>query len=63
MTFRKKLKGRTELCEKILEIYNKAQLENERISLAEDLYAISYINGSILFNGFSSPANCQLTSY
>ena len=42
MTFRKKIKGRTDLCKKILEIYNKAQLENERISLVQDLYAIGY---------------------
>lgn len=42
MTFRKKIRGKTDLCEEIVEIYNKAELENERISLIQDLYAIGY---------------------
>lgn len=42
VTFRKKLKGHTELCGFILNLYSEAKLENEKISLLEDLLAIGY---------------------
>lgn len=42
VTFRKKIKGRTELCEGMLELYSKAKLDNESISILEDLYAVGY---------------------
>lgn len=42
MTFHKKIKGRMDLCEKILRFYYEARLENEKISFLEDLYAIGY---------------------
>lgn len=42
VSFRKKIKGRTELCEDIVKLYNKAKLGNERISLLTDLLVIGY---------------------
>lgn len=42
VSFRKKIKGHTELCEDIIKLYNKSKLENERITLLEDLLAIGY---------------------
>jgi hypothetical protein len=42
VSFRKKIKGHTELCEDIIKLYNKSKLENEQITLLEDLLAIGY---------------------
>ena len=47
-SFRKKLKGRVELCEKILYFYNIAKLDNERLSLLEDLIATGYDKNKIV---------------
>lgn len=48
VSFRKKLKGRKELCEKILYFYNIAKLDNERLSLLEDLIATGYDKNKIV---------------
>lgn len=40
--FEKDIKGHTELCEYILELYGEAQLDNERLALLEDLAVIGY---------------------
>lgn len=41
-SFRKKLKGRLDLCEKMLYFYHSAKLDNERLSILEDLIATGY---------------------
>lgn len=41
-SFRKMLKGRLDLCEKILYFYHSAKLDNERLSILEDLIATGY---------------------
>lgn len=48
VSFRKKLKDRTDLCEKILYFYNTAKLENERLALLEDLSATGYDKNKIV---------------
>lgn len=42
VTFRKKIKGCTELCEGLINLYDKAQLPNEKSSILDDLFAIGY---------------------
>lgn len=56
-SFRKTLKGRMDLCEKILEFYHIAKLDNERLSLLEDLMATGYDKDrmvEIILSAFSS---------
>lgn len=48
VSFRKSIKDRTELCEKILYFYNTAKLDNERLSLLEDLIATGYDKNKIV---------------
>lgn len=40
--FRKSIKGHFELCDGILKLYDESKLENERLVLLEDLWAIGY---------------------
>lgn len=42
MYFHKSIKGHTELCEGILDLYAEATLENEKLVLLEDLATIGY---------------------
>lgn len=48
VSFRKNLKGRMELCEQILYFHNTAKLDNERLSLLEDLIATGYDKNKIV---------------
>lgn len=47
-SFRKKLKGRLDLCEKMLYFYHSAKLDNERLSILEDLIATGYNKDQIV---------------
>ena len=65
--YREKLKGRVDLCGGILEIYNKAKLENEKFSRMQDLYIAGYDKNEIveliLEIFISEPENVFLWEY
>jgi|GEM_PF-3380979 hypothetical protein len=46
--FEKSLHGHIELCDGILDIYKKTSLENEKISLLEDLFVIGYDRNALV---------------
>lgn len=46
--FEKSLHGHIELCDGILDIYKKTSLENEKISLLEDLFVIEYDRNALV---------------
>ena len=46
--FEKSLYGHIELCDGILDIYKKTSLENEKISLLEDLFVIGYDRNALV---------------
>ena len=62
-SYRKKIRKKTELCDEIITLYKKATLENERILLLEDLFAIGYDSDKLVvmilavFSYKNRPAN------
>lgn len=66
-SFEEKLKGHTELSEMILSLYREAELDNEKISLLEDLYATGYnkdkLTEIILEAFFSKKVSSHLWQY
>lgn len=48
VSFRKNIKGHKELCDEIIKFYKEAKVDNDKLVLLEDLYAIGYDKNKIV---------------